>query len=203
MKEVFEKGKSFFINARDTSTKEFLIYLCINFSFLVNGLLFICMGVLPVIITDSGENPLRVVIGVVFVVIWFTFLPNVSTETKDKIQDHFGWSFLSLMGLFGIVVYWFHFGTRSSFVGWDIIVMLVSVPIFAYAFFLLINLFKLFFLVIKKIVNKIMPEVKNNDRGLMFTLETVTSMFVAISSLVAAFWGVITAVKTIIEKFYD
>ena len=196
IRRFFDMIKNFWENSHDTSTKDFLVYICIDFSFLINGLLLICMGILPVLVRETTENMFRMMFGSTFIAIWFIFLPNLSMKTKDKIVSHFVCSFLSLIMIVVIIVYWLYFGTYSAFLVGDIVITIISIPICAYFIYLLINFFRLIFFVIKTIVSRILPSTKGKDRGLVFTLETITSILVAISSLVAAFWGMITGIKS-------
>lgn len=197
MKQNFKSRiKSFLENIQNSSSKEFLIYLCIDFSFLLNGLLLILMGALPIITQNSPQNEFRVLSGALFIAIWFIFLPTLSINAKDKIIIHFAFSLIALIGLFFILLHWLKHGTSSSFVATDIIIELISIPIAAYFIYLLINFFKLLFFVVKKLITNIFPDAP--EKGLVFTLEAITSLFVAISSLIAAFWGIITAIKTLL-----
>lgn len=188
----------FFIKIQDVSSKEFFVYLSIDFSFLINGLLLICMGFLPTLINEGTENVARVYIGGTLVACWFVLLPNISREAKDRIAEHMAYSVVSLVVGAIIVLYWFKNWDNTQFVWWDIVVVVISLPVCAYIIYLLVNFVKVMFIVVRKISSKVLPNIKNKDNGLMFTIEAATSVLVALSSLVAAFWGVITAIKTIL-----
>lgn len=69
--------ENLFKNHSDTSTKYFWIYMCINFSFLINGIILIIIGIYPMSL-NLNSNKYRIFMGGTFIAIWFLSLPQLS-----------------------------------------------------------------------------------------------------------------------------
>lgn len=197
MNTYLTKLVTFLKNSKDINKKEFLIYLCINFSFLIIGIMLFLISFYPTLL-GYPENMFRLYFGCILIAIWFLFLPILSRDAKDKVISHAGYSSLALVALIITIYYWLVTVSTYNFIFFDIIIVLLSIPTIAYLLYLIINFFKLILLVLKKALKKIIPSYKEKHSGLLYVIESITSIFVAISTFLAAFWGAITALKTFI-----
>lgn len=200
MRTIINKIQNFLEKSQNTTTKEFIVFLCLNFSFLINGLILILLSMYP-ICSNLPENSSRMYIGSFLIAIWFILLPNISREQKDKAISRLIYSSLTILALIFIVRYWLMYFSVITFRFTDIVIILISIPTVAYLLYCFINLVKLIFLVIQRTLHKILPSSpkKEENRGLKFILESITSIFVAISSFIGAFWGIVTAIKTMFK----
>lgn len=127
-------------------------------------------------------------------------MPNVSQDTKDKIAYRIAFSSYALISAMVISHYWFllYIGRKPIFS--EIIILLISIPTTAYFIYCLIKLFKLVFFIIHKVFNIILPAGASLRNIIIYTIQSLTSLFIAVSSLIAAFWGIITALKPFFEQ---
>lgn len=197
MRIFMKKIKTFLLLSFDANSKEFLIFLCIDFSFLINGVLTLFISTLPTIYHGETQNIYRIYLGTCLIAIWFVLLPFLDRKEKDKTAFHIIHSIIALFCLVLIIQHWVFTFDRINFEFRDIIITLISIPTIAYLLYCFINLVKLLFWTIQIILHKILPELPNEGekRGLIFTLESITSLFIAISSFIGAFCGIITAIK--------
>lgn len=187
---------TFFANAQDNSTKEFLVYLCLDFSFLINGIFLVCIGdFLPIFNENITENYFRTYLGAFCIAMWFCFLPNVSQDTKTKIAHSIVSSVVALIAAMVITHHWFSLYLGKQPIFPEILIWLISIPTTAYFIYCLTNLFKLIFFIIQKILDIILPDRTSAKNILLYTIQTLTALFIAISSCIVAFWGIVTAIK--------
>ena len=188
--KLINRAKSFLENSQDTSTKDFLIYLCADFSFLLNGIFLVIISLLN---GNISGNDFRSTFGAIFIAIWFIFLPNVSMDTKGKIMNHLVYSLITLFCSCIIIFYWLISPKNGLFIPLEIIIYVISIPTTSYLIYLLINFFKLIFLIIKKITNAIL---NTTEKSLLIRIFTaITFILVSATSLLSALWGIVTALK--------
>lgn len=195
--KIKSKIQNFIENYSDTSTKYFDIYMCITFSFLINGIILIALGSYPAFL-NSSSNPARISIGASFIAIWFVSIPLVSLN--DKFITHLVHSALTLCGIYVTFFYWLNNATNSYANFCEIIVSIISLLSVAYLLYCLINLARIIFIFVQKLTSIILPAYEKRKSGLLYTLESITSLFLAISSCLAGLWGIMTTVKKIFIK---
>lgn len=198
MQNLITKAKTFLMKSHDTTTKEFLIFLCINFSFLINGLLIFLISALPALSQETSENTFRIYLGTTLICIWFVFLPFMDRDKKDKVIPHICCSLMCLFCIILIIYHWIDTLDSTTFMFSDIIVVLVSIPTIAYLLYCFIILVKITLLVNKKILRKLLPVYKEHER-LKYIIESITSLLLSISSLGAALWAIAKGVEAFLN----
>lgn len=190
---------NFFTNMQNRSTKESLIFISINFSFLLNGFFLLLIGMSP---TYSGlpSNTTRIILSSILMAIWFITLPILSSEKKDKLLFHLGYSSIATICLYFIIYYWIKHAQKNTPILQDLGIIILSVIVIGYFLYLLINFVKIIASIIKKLIKRLLPSYKEKHSGLLYVIESITSIFIAISSFIAAIWGVITAFKSFINN---
>lgn len=185
---------NFFEKYSDTSTKYFDIYMCITFSCFISGIIWIYLGQHPAY-SGSDPNIFREVIGQVFIMLWFTCLLQISPEKIEYAAKKTAYSFCALSFTCYTCVYWKNTADVSSFRAKDILISSVSLVAFPYSLYIIKELVRIIFISIRKLINKILPAHGQQKSRLLYILESITSLFLAISSCLGGLWGIITMVK--------
>lgn len=201
MKFISEKFltflKNFLENYSNTESKYFQYYMCFTFSCLINGLILVFVGTYPALFLDLPSNYSRVLFGSSLIATWFFLLPMISKDTYDKIGFHLAASVLATISFVSVCSYWRKYMETSVPMVSDFPILILSLATIGYFIYCFGHLVMLVFLLMKKILKKVLPSKGDEKSGLAYTLEAISSLLVAISSFMAAIWGLVTAIKTL------
>lgn len=199
LKRIKERISTGYQKAKSNHTsKEYIIYMCISFSLLFFGI-FMCFLGSQVMNIRSKEGNWREGIGVICILLWLHILPAISMEEKNKFANHFGYTLLSFGVTISCIIYWLDtFLNGSSSIIFDILVSFLTVFSVAYLLYISFCTVKILIKMVHTVLKFILPVKGENKSGLLTTLESVTSILVALAGMATAIYTVTNTIKQLL-----